>query len=163
MEVFPLDQGDPAWVFGDDYDDTAVHQALSRAAEQLIALASDVHGRLGWSGAGLEYHRLPGSPQHGTAPRTLLIGSVQAPHGTEFETSLAQAQNGFEVDTEIAVRCDAEIDCGMHTVLALPTAQSPNAAHAAEALLTATQWLHQQAISHQPNHWRDNDPRARHP
>jgi hypothetical protein len=162
MEVFPLEQGDPAWVFGDDFD-AAIHQTLSRAAEQVIALASVVHGRPGWSGAGLEFHQYPGSPRHGIAPQTQLSGSVATPDGTSFEANLARAQNGFEVDAEIAVRCDAEADCGMHTVLALPTAQSPDAAQAAEALLTATQWLHQQAISHQPDHWRNNDPHARHP
>lgn len=160
MEVFPLDQGDPAWVFGDNYETEPVHRLLAEAADQMIALACAVHGQASWAGAGLEFHRLPGGPWHG--PRTKLAGSVAVSDGISFEVDLSPAEGAFEVDAEIAVRCDAQVDCGMHTVLALPSRQATDAKHAADELLAATRWLYHQGLAQSTLHWREQDPRAGH-
>jgi hypothetical protein len=160
MEVIRLDEGDPAWLFGDTQDVPAVRQILRQAAEEVLFIAADVGGRVGWTGAGLEFHRLPGAAE--VTARTQLAGFVEVGEDITFWAELSRVADGFAVEAEITVRCDAEIDCGTHTVEAMtwPVEQSPH--EAATDLLESSRWLRRQANAHPLSYWRQHDPRKGH-
>jgi hypothetical protein len=60
------------------------------------------------------------------------------------------------------VRCEADLDCGMHTVESFERTNLCTAAEAVAALDAATRWLLDRAQVVQPADWRRRDPRRGH-
>lgn len=157
MEVVPLGEGDLAWVFGAHAANPALSSVLTTAAERITATAAALDGRAGWSGSGLEFHRLPGSEPN--TARTDLAGFVELADSATFSAEITPEAGGYEITAEITVRCDAPVDCGQHTVASWPTVHTAQPDVAAAALARGVDWLCAQAMTHPPGYWRSHDPR----
>jgi len=162
MKTVPLAEGDTSWVFAEDSVTSAMVKSLSASSDRMLEVASLLPGgRASWSGSGLEYDLYPSGQRS-------LSGSAENAQ-VSFTVALlppgfypGAAPSAWEVTAEISVRCDAEIDCGMHTVEEF----TPNSYLAAEdavaAVDAATRWLLGRCRTVPPGDWRRRDPRSGH-
>jgi hypothetical protein len=68
----------------------------------------------------------------------------------------------LELDGEIAVRCDARVDCGMHPIEEPPERQVESPLEAARALLEVAIWLRQRGAAEPLELWRQRDTHSGH-
>jgi hypothetical protein len=96
------------------------------------------NGRAGWTGCGLEYLLYPSGQR--------CLGGLPGNDQVSFLAELRPPGfyprapgPGWEVDAEVAVRCEADLDCGMHTVESF---ERTNLSTAAEAVAAASTRRH---------------------
>ena len=148
-------------MFGEAKITVPLTATLRESSRRLRWLAGQLaHGRVGWTGSGLGYSLYPSGQRSldGSAENDQVSFLVELrPPGFYAEAGL-----DWEVEAEVAVRCDAEVDCGMHTVESFERTGLESAAEAVAALDAATQWLVDRARAVRPADWRRRDPRRGH-
>lgn len=156
MEMIALSKGEPAWVLGADASSTAVSN-IARAADTLVRVAAGLDGgRAGWEGEGLEYCRLP------LKPTTTLSGFAENEQVTFWIELLPPGcfdGSEWEVSDSVSVRCDHEVDDGMH-VIEQRELRPSDAEGAAAALAEVAGWLLARSQQVHPSHWRGLDVQA---
>lgn len=163
MKTIALADGDVGWVFPHFDNQPVVMEALSAADAHMRRLADHLGVTPGWTGSGLEFHQL--------ASVTDLFGCAE----TRDVTFVAELESGvlgpeprreggppWEVSANIAVRCDAHVDCGMHIIEEWPASRHDSPQEAATALAKAAQWLHDRGAAEPPTSWRRRDPPSGH-
>jgi hypothetical protein len=163
VETIALADGDLAWVFPHMEDPHRVVAALSGADADIRKLADHLGVRPGWTGSGLEFHR---------AARIADLCGFAETDDVSFLTELgSQTLDGeqysrggppWEVTAEIAVRCDADNDCGMHTIEAWPASRHDSPLEAATTLARAARWLLDRGTAEPVTYWREHDPSSGH-
>jgi hypothetical protein len=162
VETVAFSEGEPTWVFPKRSVTQALMRSLSASSERMREIATMLPGgRAGWSGSGLEYCLYPSGQRRlsGFAENADVTFIVELmPPGFYSEAP----PRAWEVTAEISVRCDAEIDCGMHTVEAFTPNTYTAAEDAVAAVEAATRWLLERSETVPPGGWRARDPRSRH-
>jgi hypothetical protein len=161
VETIALSDGDLRWVFP-DLNGTGDVLELVRQADAEIRLLAEHLGVLpGWTGSGIEFHRMPSG-------QSSLFGCAEA-GDVSFAVDLtawdrygsAWVGPPWEVAGEIAVRCDAPADCGMHPIEEAKR-QVDSPLEAARALREVATWLRQRAVAEPLESWRQRDTRSGH-
>ena len=162
METVAFSEGEPAWVFPERSVTQTLMRLLSASSERMREIASMLPGGwAGWSGSGLEYCLYPSGQRclSGSAENTDVSFTVELmPPGFYAEAP----PGGWEVTAEISVRCDAEVDCGMHTVEAFTPNTYATAEDAVAAVEVASRWLLDRCKAVPPADWRTRDRQSRH-
>jgi hypothetical protein len=163
MKTIALAEGDVGWVFPHFGNSPGVLEALSVADARMRQLADHLGVTPGWTRSGLEFHRL--------ASVTDLFGCAEI-RDVSFVAELESGVLGpelrreggppWEVSANIAVRCDAHGDCGMHIIEEWPASRYDSPLEAATALADVAQWLRDRGTAEPPASWRDRDPRSGH-
>ncbi|GIH28633.1 hypothetical protein Aph01nite_69430 [Acrocarpospora phusangensis] len=159
MESIPLAEGDLRWTFGQSVDLGAIREIVFRAQDQLGRLAEVLGASSGWVSSGLEF---------GIYPAMTIIDlrawvesdNLDLPAFCVGVTPQESPDDGprWDVDCDIAVRCYAQWDCGMHAVEELPTRSYDSPETAAAALLAAATWLLERGTAEPVDSWRRRDP-----
>ena len=155
-----LKDGDLRWVFDEARGSERDEALLDEAAGSIERIAQLFAGRAGWTGSGLEFHRLPGGEWH--PPRTDLVGFAEGRDSVCFWVEVVPDSGGWTVDAEINVRCDADADYGTHTVESFPLQTSGDKTETLTYLAAAAAWLETRATAEPPEHWRAADAQSRH-
>jgi hypothetical protein len=162
VETIRLTDGDLRWVFPDMEDTSEVLDLVRRADTQVRLLADDLGVRASWTGSGIEFHRLPSGP-------VSLFGCAEAGDVSFVVDLWAPDRYGnsgvgppWAVDGEIAVRCDAPVDCGMHAIEQVPGRRFDSPVVAARALLEVATWLRERGTAEPLEAWRQRDVRNGH-
>lgn len=162
METVVLSEGEPTWVFPSQSVTQTLLQSLTGSSQRLCELAALLPGgRAGWSGSGLEYCLYPSGQRclSGFAENADVTFTVElVPPGSDVAGS-----GVWDVTAEISVRCDAEIDCGMHVVEAFTPNTYATAEDAVSAVEKSSRWLLERSKAIPPEEWRSKDQRSRHP
>ena len=158
--IIPLPEGDLLQVFPDLPDAEAVAQRLDQARRTVEEMAARMGSAAGFTGCGLEFSG------------ATLAGVVHGPNwdDAEFLAELRPAgtyadddpATGWFTHATISIRCDADIDCGMHLVEELAESHATTPLEAANALRTATRWLSERASAEVRPYWREHDPESGH-
>lgn len=162
VESVPLADGDLRWVFPALEDVPQVMEALAAADADMRRLAAHLGVRPGWTGSGLEFARLPAVTDLGGFAETSDVSFVA---GLMSGVPAGLRRDGgppWEVSAEIAVRCDAVSDCGMHAIEKWPPSMRDSALEAAAALARAVRWLLDRGTAEPPRSWRDRDSLSGH-
>jgi hypothetical protein len=163
VETVAFLEGEPTWVFPKGSVTQALVRSLSASSERMREIAAMLPGgRAGWTGSGLEYCLYPSGQRNlsGFAENADVTFTVELmPPGFRAEAP----RDAWEVTAEISVRCDAEIDCGMHTLETFTPNTYTTAEDAVSAVEAATLWLFERSESLAPSNWRARDPRSRPP
>ena len=162
-ETVACSEGEPTWVFPKGSVTEALMRSLSASSGRIREIAAMLPGgRAGWTGSGLEYCLYPSGQRNlsGFAENADVTFTVElTPPGSYPEAP----RDTWEVTAEISVRCDAQIDCGMHTLETFTPTTYNTANDAVSALEAATRWLFERSNAVLPGDWRARDPRSRHP
>ena len=163
METVTLADGDIGWVFPQLDNQARVLEALSAADAHMRRLADHLGVRPSWTGSGLEFHRLVGvTDLFGCAETRDVSFVAELDSGILGPEPRREGGPPWEVSAEIAVRCDAQADCGMHVIEEWPASWHYSPLEAATALADAAQWLLDRGTADLPTSWRDRDPRSGH-
>jgi hypothetical protein len=153
-----LADGDVRWVFPDLVNPDEVQALLREASARIGALAGHLGVRPSWTGSGLEYEK-------GDRARASLFGCAEVPeasfivtmtdsHASVWETDPLAFR--WELDAEVAVRCDHVADCGMHTIEEKNTSFD-DPTDAARGLVEAATWLLERGTAEPLHSWRERD------
>jgi hypothetical protein len=162
METIPLAEGDLRWVFPELANSAEVLDVLRQADAQMRRLADHLGVRPSWTGSGVEFHRQGGS-------WASLFGCAEVDGAASFAGELSRvvtddglSRSAWEVDGVIAVRCDARIDCGMHTIEERAARRHDSPLGAANDLLVVMTWLLERGVAEPVSSWRRRDRRSGH-
>jgi hypothetical protein len=162
VETVAFSEGEPTWVFPDASVTETLMGSLSASSERMREIAAMLPGgHAGWTGSGLDYCLYPSGQRNlsGFAENADVTFIVELmPPGFSLEAP----RDTWEVTAEISVRCDAEIDCGMHTLETFAPNVYNTADDAVSAVEAATRWLFERSNAVLPGDWRARDPRSRH-
>jgi hypothetical protein len=165
VETVPLADGDLRWVFPDMTEHSAIKPILAEAAECIERLARQMGVRASWRGSGLEFQRFPQQDSladlsgYAETGDVTFFAEIDVPrHPTEWTMTPPPP---WLVEASIAVRCDADIDCGMHTIEER-TGSYDTALDAARALASMTHWLLDRGTTTSPTAWRALDQISKH-
>ncbi|MEH1016435.1 hypothetical protein V6U90_25435 [Micromonospora sp. CPCC 206060] len=162
MEAIPLLDGDLRWVFPGLTETDEMLDLVRRADGEFRLLADHLGARPGWTGSGIEFHRLEwgqaslsGCVESGEVS---FVAQLWYPRrcGTDLRSGPPWA-----VDGEITVRCDARVDCGPHYIEETTRELDVPLAAARELLRVAT-WLRERGTTELRHSWRQRDPRSGH-
>ena len=163
VETVAFSDGEPAWVFPEGSVTEALLTSLSASSERMRKIAAMLPGgHAGWTGSGFEYCLYPSGQRNlsGYAENADVTFTIELlPPGFYPQAP----RDTWEVTAEISVRCDAEIDCGMHTLETFTPKTYNTANEAVSAVAAATRWLFERSNAVLPGDWRARDPRSRHP
>jgi hypothetical protein len=163
VETVKLADGDIAWVFPQLDNPEQVLEALSAADAHIRTLADHLGVRPSWTGSGLEFHREVVVTDLFGCAETRDVSFVAELNSGILGSELRRAGGPpWEVSAEIAVRCDAQVDCGMHIIELWPASKHDSPLEAATALADAAKWLLNRGTAELPTSWRDRDPRSGH-
>jgi hypothetical protein len=155
VETIPLLAGDPLWLFDVTADAQGLLSKLERASRNIEQLATALGTRPGWTGSGMEWHRMPDGA-------TTLVGFTEGTESANFWSEMYPVDRHWVVGAFVAVRCDGAADCGEHVVEQWPTRTTDTPADAVSLLVVATEWLLQRGTAESSTYWRSHDP-ERHP
>jgi hypothetical protein len=158
VETIALADGDLAWVFPHMEDPERVLAALSAADADMRKLADHLGVRPSWTGSGLEFHRAAGIADvcgYAETDEVSFLAELQS--GTLDAEQYSRGGPPWEVTAEIAVRCDADNDWGMHTIEAWPASCHDSPLEAATALAHAARWLLDRGTTEPVTYWREHD------
>jgi hypothetical protein len=157
----PWTDGDLRWVFPELEDADEVLNLVRRADAEIRLLAEHLKVRPSWTGGGIEFHRMPSG-------QSSLFGCAEI-DDISFVVDLSPCRHyggvgvgpPWQVDGEIAVRCNARVDCGMHPI-EVAERQSGSPLEAARTLLEVATWLRVRAVAESVESWRQRDLRSGH-
>ena len=148
VKVTPLQEGNLSWMFHAEVD-PVVSERLQEASETVEKIARSLGKKAGWSGSGLEFHVVDsGTSIAGFAEKDDVTFWVELRRAEAWEKSDSNVGE-WAVEAEVAVRCDAVIDCGMHRVAEWPVLVTSSPSAAADAMVEAL------------NGWRSLTPSTR--
>src|SRR5215475_13760202 len=155
MENIRLSDGELRWVFPGLPDTAGV-------SAQIRLLANHLAVRPGWTGSGTEFHRLPSGATSlfGCAERDDVTFVVEL--GSFDRCGSASVGPPWIVEGEIAVGCDARVECGTHPVERTAERLYESPLEAAAAVLEVATWLRRRGFDEPLDQWRQRDPRRGH-
>jgi len=134
VETVRLADGDIAWVFPQLDDPAQVLGVLSAADAHMRRLADHLGVRPSWTGSGLEFYRLAtATDRFGCAETRDISFAAELDSGILGPEPRREGGPPWEVSAEIAVRCDAQVDCGMHAIEEWPASRHDSPLEAAPA------------------------------
>jgi len=158
VETIALADGDVRWVFPQLDNLSQVREALTVADADMRRLAGHLGVTPSWTGSGLEFHRGAGvTDLFGCAETGEVSFVAELDSGILGPELRTDGGPPWEVSAEIAVRCDAQIDCGMHTIEEWPTSRYDSPLHVAAGLARAVHWLLDRGTAEPPSSWRGRD------
>jgi hypothetical protein len=144
-------------------DTAAVLSVATQADLQIRLLTEHLGVRAGWTGSGIEFHRLELGQAHllgcAEAGDVSFVAQLWFPRRCAWDTSVGPP---WQVEGEITVRCDARVDCGPHFIEELPAQLFDSPLDATRALLEAATWLRERGTSEPLASWRQRDTRSGH-
>lgn len=158
VKSVPLADGDLRWVFPALDDAPQVMATLAAADADMRRLAAHLGVKPGWTGSGLEFSCLPAVTDMGGFAETSDVSfTADLMSGVVNIELRRDGGPPWEVSAQIAVRCDAVIDCGMHAIEEWPFSRHESALEAAAALARAVRWLLDRGTAEPPGSWRYRD------
>jgi hypothetical protein len=159
VDTVALADGDLRWVFPLGTMTPELIAVLEQANRRFLDIAAALdQGRAGWTGRGLEFWLLPSGQRK-------LAGFAESAQVTFIAELLPpvyfEPASSWEVTAEIAVRCDHEVDCGMHRIESTEELGLKTAQQAIQAFGDMTEWLLRRAMAVEPDEWRTRDPHRR--